>query len=171
MPTITTAIRFAEQKDATALASVHEAAWRGAYAGIIPHGCLNAIIGRRHFDWWIRAIQSGAGILVVDYCGETVGYATMGRNRTEALAVSGEIYELYLKPAYQGVGFGRRLFSASQKLLRERDLAPHVVWALADNELATGFYERMGGMPFAEGEECFSDKRLRKIAYTWPAAR
>ncbi|TFF25160.1 N-acetyltransferase [Jiella endophytica] len=171
MPTITTAIRFAEQKDATALASVHEAAWRGAYAGIIPHACLNSIVARRHAGWWVRAVQSGAGILVVDFCGETVGYATMGRNRTEALAVSGEIYELYLKPTYQGVGLGRRLFSAAQKLLRERDLGSHAVWALADNTLATGFYERMGGVPLAEGEECFNKTKLRKIAYAWRGKR
>ena len=167
MQTVTTAIRFAEQKDATALASVHETAWRGAYAGIIPYACLNAIVARRQSDWWVRAVQGGAGILVAEYCGETVGYATMGRNRTEALAVSGEIYELYLKPAYQGVGLGRRLFSASRKLLRDRDLNSHAVWALADNSLATGFYERLGGVPLAEGEECFNTTKLRKIAYAW----
>ena len=171
MPTITTAIRFAEKKDATALAGVHEAAWRGAYAGIIPHTCLNAIVGRRRFDWWTRAIQSGAGILVVEFCGETIGYATMGRNRTQALDVTGEIYELYLKPAYQGVGFGRRLFVAAQKLLHERDLHTHVVWALVDNSLATVFYDRMGGVPIAEGEECFGSVKLRKIAYSWQGER
>ncbi|MBP0615625.1 GNAT family N-acetyltransferase [Jiella mangrovi] len=167
MPTIMTAIRFAEPKDALALASVHEAAWRGAYAGIIPHECLNAMVQRRQSDWWQRAIRGGAAILVADYCGETVGYATMGRNRTDALAVSGEIYELYLKPSYQGVGFGRRLFSASQTLLRERGLSSHAVWALCENSLATGFYEHLCGTPLAEGEECFAGTKLRKIAYGW----
>ncbi|MCE7026552.1 GNAT family N-acetyltransferase [Jiella avicenniae] len=169
MPTITTAIRFAEVRDAAALANVHESAWRGAYAGLIPHGCLNSILQRRQSGWWQRAVQGGAGILVVEYCGETIGYATMGRNRTEALAVDGEIYELYLKPSHQGVGFGRRLFAASRKLLRERSFESHAVWALADNSLATGFYERLGGEVIAEGEERFADKALRKIAYAWPA--
>ncbi|MBO0903147.1 GNAT family N-acetyltransferase [Jiella sonneratiae] len=168
MPTITTAIRFAEKKDAAALACVHEDAWRGAYAGLIPHDSLNAIVARRHSGWWQRAVHGGAGILVVDYCGETVGYATMGRNRTEALPVDGEIYELYLKRSYQGVGFGRRLFSACQKLLRDRDMASHAVWALEDNSLATGFYERLGGVAVAAGEECFKETKLRKIAYAWP---
>ncbi|MBO0661274.1 GNAT family N-acetyltransferase [Jiella sp. MQZ9-1] len=167
MPTITTAIRFADPKDATALACVHEAAWRGAYAGIIPHGCLNAIIDRRRHDWWTRAIRNGAGILVADFCGETVGYATMGPNRTQALAVKGEIYELYLKPSHQGVGFGRRLFAASQKLLREREMESHAVWALDENAMATGFYEWLGGVPMAEGEERFGATTLRKLAFAW----
>ncbi len=169
MPTITTAIRFAETKDAAALASVHESAWRGAYSGLIPHACLSAMVQRRQSSWWQRAVQSGAGILVVEFCGETVGYATMGRNRTSALAVDGEVYEIYLKPACQGVGFGRRLFGACQTLLRERNLASHAVWALADNSLATGFYERMGGVVIAEGEERFADKTLRKLAFAWQA--
>ncbi|WAP67156.1 GNAT family N-acetyltransferase [Jiella pelagia] len=168
MPTITTAIRFAETRDAAALARVHESAWRGAYAGLIPHGCLNAIVQRRESSWWQRAVHSGAGILVVEFGGETVGYATMGRNRTPALAVEGEVYELYLKPSCQGVGFGRRLFGACQKLLRERSLDSHAVWALADNSMATGFYERMGGVVVAEGEERFNNMALRKLAFAWP---
>ncbi|MCQ0987834.1 GNAT family N-acetyltransferase [Jiella marina] len=170
MPTITAEIRFADPKDASALASVHESAWRGAYSGIIPHRCLNGMIERRHSSWWTRAVNSGAGILVVDYGGEIVGYATMGRNRTNALAVRGEIYELYLKPAYQGVGFGRRLFNASQRLLKERGFSSVAVWALVDNAMATQFYEGMGGVAVADGEECFDGKKLRKVAYVWPKA-
>ncbi|MCB8837585.1 GNAT family N-acetyltransferase [Aurantimonas sp. VKM B-3413] len=167
MTTIAAEIRFAEQRDATALAAVHEAAWRGAYAGIIPHRSLTAMIGRRHTAWWSRAIRSGAGILVVDFGGETVGYATLGRNRTAAIAAEGEIYELYLKPAFQGLGFGRRLFEAARSLLGERDLRGLVVWALAENDMALGFYEQLGGMERAEGRECFEGRSLQKIAFVW----
>ncbi|MEX6505505.1 N-acetyltransferase family protein [Jiella sp. M17.18] len=168
MTTIAAEIRFAEQRDATALAAVHAAAWRGAYAGIIPHRSLSGMISRRHAAWWMRAIRSGAGILVVDFGGETVGYATLGRNRTAALQAGGEIYELYLKPAFQGLGFGRRLFDAARRLLVDRDMPGLVIWALAENRIAVEFYERMGGSPMAEGRECFEGKALQKIAFVWP---
>ncbi|TGQ96338.1 GNAT family N-acetyltransferase, partial [Mesorhizobium sp. M4B.F.Ca.ET.203.01.1.1] len=37
MNTLTIDIRKAEPRDASAIAEVHQQAWRGAYSGIIPH--------------------------------------------------------------------------------------------------------------------------------------
>ena len=40
--------------------------------------------------------------------GETIaGYANYGRNRARSLYYDGEVYELYLRPEFQGLGFGR----------------------------------------------------------------
>ena len=167
MKTLAAEIRLAERRDAEALAAVHEAAWREAYGGLIPHRCLNGMIGRRHGGWWAHAIEGGAAILVVDFGGETVGYATLGRNRTSAFKAGGEVYELYMKPEYQGVGFGKRLFLAARRLLADRRLKGMVVWALADNDRAREFYERLGGMAVADGSECFDGRTLQKVAYVW----
>ncbi len=49
------------------------------------------------------------------------GYASYGRNRAASLPYRGEIFELYLAPEYQGLGFGRRLFSAAQRALADTD--------------------------------------------------
>ncbi|UIJ71965.1 GNAT family N-acetyltransferase [Aurantimonas sp. HBX-1] len=167
MTTVVAEIRFAEARDAAALAAVHEAAWSGAYRGIIPHRCLNQMISRRHAGWWARAVRNGAGILVVDFGGETVGYATIGRNRTRAFKAGGEIYEIYLKPEYQGLGFGRRLFASARNLLADRGFHGLVVWALAENDTAVGFYRSLGGTDIAEGGESFDGRHLAKIAFFW----
>ena len=167
MKTTLAEIRFAEPTDAAALAAVHEAAWRGAYAGIIPHRSLAGMIGRRHVGWWNRAIDRQAAILVLEFHGEIAGYATLGRNRTGALDVEGEIYELYLRPEYQGIGFGRRLFRAATALLADRGLKGVAVWALADNDNAMGFYAALGGADIAEGAERFETQTLRKVAFVW----
>ncbi len=167
MSTIATEIRSAKQRDAAALAAVHEAAWRGAYAGILPHRPLNQMIARRHGNWWAGAIRSGAAILVVDFCGETVGYATLGRNRASTIAAEGEIYELYLKPEYQGLGFGARLFKAARTHLRAIGLKGVVVWALAENQAACEFYRHRGGTEIAEGTESFDGYDIAKVAYVW----
>ena len=168
MSTIAAEIRSARPRDAAALAAVHEAAWRGAYAGILPHRSLNKMVARRDGNWWAGAIRSGAAVLVVDFGGETVGYATLGRNRSRTIDAEGEIYELYLKPEYQGLGFGARLFDSARNNLRRRGLRGLVVWALSDNRSACAFYERRGGSDVAEGNESFDGRLTAKTAYVWP---
>lgn len=167
MKTIAAEIRLAETRDAAALAPVHAASWQAAYAGLIPHRSLSRMLERRGASWWREAIGNRATILVVEYGGEIVGYATLGRNRTRALTVEGEIYEIYLRPEFQGIGFGRRLFDSARTLLRARGLKGLAVWALEDNENALRFYEACGGVDIATGSECFEDRVLRKVAYTF----
>ena len=118
MSTTLIEIRRAKPSDATAVAATHDEAWRAAYQGIIPGTELDKLINRRGPDWWESAIRKGSRIALFVF-GETVaGYANYGRNRARSLFYEGEIYELYLRPEYQGLGFGRRLFTAAR-----RDLA------------------------------------------------
>ena len=49
--------------------------------------------------------------------------------------------------------------------LADRDLNRVVIWALADNERACGFYQKLGGCSIARVEERIGGKPLSKIAY------
>ena len=167
MNTLTIDIRRAEPRDADAIAGVHHAAWRGAYAGIIPHRSLTAMINRRGSDWWANAIRRAASVLVIEIGGEVSGYATIGRNRARELPQQGEIYELYLKPECQGIGLGSRLFRAAREKLAAHGMKGLVVWALEENEGALAFYAGSGGRDIAEGVEVFDQKALRKVAFVW----
>ena len=162
-----THIRPARPRDATALAATYEEAWRGAYQGIIPHLSLERMIARRSLRWWNTAIGKRAPILVLDFQGEAAGYATFGRCRLGNLPFRGEILELYLHPTYQGLGLGQKLFTGARHRLGELRLKGLMVWALADNEAACGFYFSLGGKPIAEGSESFGETALRKIAFAW----
>lgn len=167
MKTLTIDIRKAEPADAEAIAEVHLQAWQGAYSGIIPHRALGAMLGRRGSEWWSNAVRRAASILVIDVDGTVAGYATVGRNRSRDLPQQGEIYELYIRPEYQGVGFGSRLFAAARQKLRSHGLKGLVVWALEENEGALAFYGCAGGRDVAEGVEIFDQKALRKVAFVW----
>lgn len=167
MTTLSIDIRKAEPRDADAIAEVHAAAWRGAYAGIIPYRTLNGMIGRRGGAWWANAIRRAASVLVVEVGGTVAGYATIGRNRARDLRQQGEIYELYLRPEYQGIGLGTRLFGAARGRLSDLGLKGLVVWALEDNPGALAFYAGAGGRDVAEGIEVFEQKTLKKIAFVW----
>ncbi len=167
MTTILAETRLARPADAGRLAALHEASWREAYRGLIPHRALNALIARRDPDWWLRASEASSAILVLHYGDALAGYATIGPNRTAALRADGEIYELYLQPEFQGIGFGRLLFDEARAALSSRRLEGLVVWALEDNERAMGFYAAMGGADVAAGSETFDGRHLSKVAFLW----
>ncbi len=147
-------IRPARPKDAPALASAYEDAWRGAYQGIIPHLSLERMLARRSLRWWQQSLHKRAPLLVLDFRGEAAGYVTFGRCRMS-------------RTAYQGLGLGTKLFDGARLRLGEMRVKGLLVWALADNEAACGFYLRLGGKPIAEGAESFGDTTLRKIAFAW----
>ena len=80
----------------------------------------------------------------------------------------GEIYELYLLPEFQGVGLGKRLFRAICKELRKMEYGPLIIWALEANDIATEFYQAMGGEPFVRSYEMFGGIQTPTIGYRWP---
>jgi ribosomal protein S18 acetylase RimI-like enzyme len=169
MSTILIEIRRAKSSDAAALASTHDEAWRAAYQGIIPGPELDKLINRRGADWWDGAIRKGSRISIMAFGDTIAGYANYGRNRARSLTYDGEIYELYLRPEFQGLGFGRRLFTAARRDLVQSGIKSLVVWALSDNDSAIEFYRALGGRPVARSCEKFGDKTLDKIAYAWQA--
>jgi ribosomal protein S18 acetylase RimI-like enzyme len=78
-------------------------------------------------------VRGSTSILVLDVGGTVAGYATLGLNRARSLPQEGEIYELYLKPEFQGVGLGKRLFTEARQLLDSLGCKGVVVWCLEDN--------------------------------------
>ena len=169
MSTVLIEIRRAKPSDALAVAETHDEAWRGAYRGVIPGRELDRLITRRGPDWWDSAIRKGSRISILAFGDKVAGYANYGRNRARSLFYDGEIYELYLRPEYQGLGFGRRLFTSARRDLGQSGLKSLVVWALSDNEPAVEFYRTLGGKAVARSSERFGDRSLEKVAFAWNA--
>lgn len=158
-------IRPARAADAEEIAETHDAAWRDAYRGVIPGRELERMVARRGPAWWSNAIRRGSRLLVLDFDETIGGYASYGRNRVPGLPYEGEIFELYLAPEFQGLGFGRRLFENARRDLADHGLKSTIVWALADNERATEFYRRMGGRVVRQAEERFGDEKRARVAF------
>src|SRR5215467_4902808 len=167
MSTTLIEVRRAKPSDATAIAATHDEAWRGAYQGVIPGPELEKLINRRGPQWWDSAIRKGSRVSVLVFGDKIAGYANYGRNRARSLHFEGEIYELYLRPEFQGLGFGRRLFAAAKRDLAQSGLKSMVVWALSDNDPATEFYRALGGRMVARSSEKFGLKSLDKVAFAW----
>jgi len=167
MSTTLIEVRRARSSDANAIASTHDEAWRAAYQGIIPGPELDKLINRRGAHWWESAIRKGSRISILGFGDMVAGYANYGRNRARSLYYDGEIYELYLRPEFQGLGFGHKLFAAVRRDLTQSGLQSMVVWALSDNGPAVDFYRALGGKAVARSSERFGTRVLDKVAYAW----
>ena len=129
------------------------------------------LTGRYHPRGGVRGVTTGGERLDLDEktvadAFKAAGYATVGPARVRG-EHEGEIYELYVTPTHQGLGFGERLFEACRHHLDTRQMCGLLVWALADNERACAFYRALGGAASARGSESFSGTTLDKIAFVW----
>lgn len=162
-------IRVGRPADAADIAGVFAESWRLAYAGMIPEPALGRIIATRDATWWGKTLKSKEAVLVMEVGDKLAGYATYGRARVAGKRYAGEIYELYLGPVYQGLGFGEHMFEACRARLDHHKIKGLIVWALADNTQACHFYWRRGGRPVAATKERFAGgAALEKVAFGWP---
>jgi len=167
MKTLSIDVRPAEPQDAAGIAEAHRLSWQHAYAGLIPHGVLTKMIERRGETWWRKATRGPATVLVVEVAGTIAAYATVGLNRARVLPQEGEVYEIYVRPEYQGIGLGHMLFGEARRLLKSLGCSGMVVWCLEDSSHADQFFRSNGGIDAVEGMEDFGDVQLKKIGFIW----
>ena len=161
-------LRAARAADCDALADIHNEAWLGAYRGILQGVDLQKMVSRRSTGWWRGALARGVDIKLLSVADVPAGYATFGPCRLRDTGMQGEIYELYLKPEYQGLGFGRALFDSVRKTLRSRRLQGLAVQVLSENESARNFYRAVGGKLTAKSWYRLGGRRMELSIYAWP---
>jgi GNAT superfamily N-acetyltransferase len=164
-------LRPARAEDATAIARVHVATWRAAYAGVVPDAYLVGMTERSQARQW-RALlgrpQSREGVLVAEAPGAgLVGFGSCGLARAGGLAYRGEVFTLYVDPDWQNRGIGRALLGGLFEALLDHGLPDVLIWVLSANP-ARYFYEALGGRIVAERQEAFAGTLLDETAYGWP---
>jgi GNAT superfamily N-acetyltransferase len=89
-----------------------------------------------------------AEVLIGHYQGEPMGFALFFHNFSTFLGKPGIYLEdLYVRPRYRGMGFGRTLLARLAKLARERGCGSLEWWVLDWNEPAIRFYKTSGAVP------------------------
>lgn len=118
-------LRRGDATDAEAVAAVHEAAARVAYAHIFRSDGSDRPFPREATR---RRWQTFTGrVVVAEDAGQVIGFAAFDHR---------ELHALYVLPAYWSRGVGGRLLEAAGPV---REL-----WVLRDNARARRFYERHG---------------------------
>lgn len=173
--TLAPLIREATAIDAEAISRVRVASWRAAYRGIIDDAYLDGLSVEAGRDRYLRGFDPDPAAaftrVAADDEGRVVGFATAGASRTaRGVPVpprQGEVWMIYLLPDAQRHGLGTRLMRSMARGLDRRGLGSMVVWALARNEPARRFYERLGGRVVAERTSPVGAQRLDEVAYGW----
>ena len=168
-----TLIRRARAEDVPALAWVRSASWRAAYRGIIPERAL-ARTAELDLARMRRAVSDrrwGQLVWVAhDPDGTVFGYTWSGPQLDRSCApFLGEIYELYLHPAWQRRGIGQRLLVHTVWDLVGRGLNPPMLWVLAENT-ARDFYAACGAVAFGQRRIDVGGRVTAKLGYGWPDA-
>ncbi len=101
--------------------------------------------------------------------GLIIGVAMGGPERSRHPLYTGEIYFLYLLPAYQRRGIGRLLTISVVERLVEQGMSSLLIRVLKANVPARCFYEALGGQLVPELEEQIEERGavLDLVAYGW----
>lgn len=143
-------VRAAIEADREAIAAIHCASWRDAYAGFLPEEGLGKSLDARHGDFWRRVFAEplpGRAVLVA-----------VAENRVRGFVIShpdaadpgmDRIIALHTAPAMRGRGFGALLMQVWADRLIGIGRRRAELTVAEENSGARAFYRRLGGV---EGE-------------------
>lgn len=171
-------VREASPDDAAALGKVEVETWRTAYRGIHPDAVLDSLSYEDAAARWTAILETQAGrgqftYVLEESAGRVVGYASgmprlSSHAEPELDAFAGELGRLYVLPAQQGNGLGRRLVRAVVSRLEQAGMRSMLVTVLSANAPARGFYEALGGRYFITKPITVRGLASDHAVYGWP---
>jgi GNAT superfamily N-acetyltransferase len=161
-------IRPASAADAPGVGAVQRAGWLAAYESVIGRAVIDQVMGpddgarvRQTFQTrpWQRIIVAVADAQAGEAAG-IVGYASFGPEvdvlgapwphpptAAGEMGEVGELYALYVHPAWWSTGTGRALMDRVLAETAQVGYPCITLWVLRDNARARRFYERAGFAP------------------------
>ena len=168
-------IRKAKETDSFGLTTVHIKSWRKTYDGIIPKEYLDNLSFEHREAKWREVLSANDRIhlvyVAVNGNKEIVGFAKGGSERDGNPDYKGELYGIYILNEYQRRSIGRQLMSRVAGNLSKLGFNSMLVWVLAGNQGAMGFYESLGGRKIDERYISLGEARLLEYAYGWENTR
>jgi ribosomal protein S18 acetylase RimI-like enzyme len=157
----------AAASEAGDIARVYIESWHDTYPGAVPDALLRAMTPSGQTARWGAAIAAREPVFVARHWRHgVVGMTSFGRSRDADLGLDGEVYTLYVDPAFYGEGVGRALLSGAFAELRRRTFTSCIVWSHAKNP-ARFFYERLGGRLVAERTVRLMGEPIPEAAFAW----
>ncbi len=142
-------VRAAQAEDATEIAGVHVRSWQVGYRGLMSDAYLDGLRPEdRMAQYTLDSTEPGTPATIVAAVGSVIrGFATIGPSRSDGSGDEGELYALYVDPAYWGHGVGRLLMEEARARLAGRGFGEAILWVLLGNERAIRFYDVDGWQP------------------------
>ncbi|WP_161966088.1 GNAT family N-acetyltransferase [Steroidobacter cummioxidans] len=139
-------IEPATSRECRAIAEVHVESWQHAYKGLIPDQYLASLsVPEREAMWLRMQEQQPSHLLIARDAGQVVGFVAFGASRDSgAPEDQGEIWAIYVKPAFWSAGVGRLLCLAALQQLDVEGYGAVSLWVIVGNQRAIRFYEHAG---------------------------
>lgn len=134
-------VRRAESGDVADVRRIARAAWHATYDDILGEDVVDDVLE----EWYaVDAIEAGVEHDAQDFFvavgdADVVGYAHVGPHPPRR---THQLYRLYVHPDDWRNGIGRQLLASVEQALYDRDVDGYEAEVLADNHVATSFYEK-----------------------------
>jgi GNAT superfamily N-acetyltransferase len=182
-------LRPALLADMPAVGLMQHACWMAAYPGVLDQAFLNQLTPEGMSAYHSQHFHAGCGtplnnntaFYVATPDGQQnviLGMVRGGTTRTETAGGDAvppdvwtrfpyELFAIHVDPMNQRLGIGRALFARFAQAVRSFGRNSLVLWVLADNKLARGFYDRLGGRTVGEAPLTLGGKTYPQLAYVW----
>ncbi|MEV6097265.1 N-acetyltransferase [Nocardia sp. NPDC051981] len=161
-------IRPGTESDAEAVATLHTASWRTAYASIMPETYLNGGLADDHKALWhsrLTGDRSEGDLFIVESGSGVLGFIYLAPRADGRILID----NLHVSPTFKRAGIGSRLLHHGfEWAAAEYPGRPVYLEVLQANTPAIAFYERHGGHPgeprtahFPQGFD------LQELEITW----
>ncbi|SHG14599.1 GNAT family N-acetyltransferase [Streptoalloteichus hindustanus] len=143
--------RRAVPDDVPEIAAINVAAWRSAYAGLIPDAVLDGMSERDRAAAWLRVLAEpdpAAVFVATGDDGRVGAYCAVGApseaGEAREPSPTGELFSIYAAPWSWGTGAGHAVHERAWEHLRATGFRHAVLWVFAANASARRFYESHG---------------------------
>ena len=147
------AIRYAEARDASAVAALHADSWRRHYRGAYSDAYLDNGLDAERLAVWSERLDLPAAntvTLLAETDDVVVGFVHAILDNDPRWGTL--IENLHVRYDVHRQGLGRHLMSAAAKAIAERSpRAPVHLWVLQQNSRAQNFYRALGGAVVEQG--------------------
>lgn len=169
-------IRKARVEDAPACTQIHIATWQATYRGVVPDDFLDAMPSRfaQRLQFWEGLLNNPEQITYVaedEEQGVIAGFVNGAPSRHDDPDYPKELQMIYILPAYQQMGLGRKLMSTLAQAFLAEGTTTMWLWVLEGNESGILFYERLGGKYKKNSLWEVSGVKLPERAYVWDDIR
>jgi GNAT superfamily N-acetyltransferase len=155
--------------DIPAVAAIHIEGWQTAYCGFLPANFLTGLSQEKNverFQKWIFESDQPLVALMADAEGQPAGFLLAGANEDEPLSCDAEVYKLFIRPTYQGLGIGRSLLHEAAQILSRQGYHSVAIWVF-EKASSGRFYEKLGGQMVCGMLETFGGQETPAVAYSW----
>ena len=166
-------VRAATIADARAIAEVHVASWRAAYADLIDLDKASLDVDERERTWAHRIPlvgDEGHRTWVAEVDGRIAGFSFTQPTADDDLnpLEIAELVALYLAPDFFEMGIGKPLLDRAVAGMRNQGFLQATLWVVEGNARASHFYRREGWRPDGTRSPCFRVMNAPARRYRFP---